>query len=131
MALGQHRLIHGLVESASVDGFGLDRLCRRGMAAGIAETEIRSRKQAALLDRREGHEVATRRIDVAEREALALQIRQRVDGRIGGGDEKGMELSVAFTLNQRDDLVAFARLDVGEAAEIDEIERALSHTLDR
>src|SRR5579883_12122 len=79
LALRQHRAIDGLVYGPGIHGPGLDRFGGCRMAPRVAEAEIGAGRYAALFQRGIGHEMAARRIYVAEREGLASQIFQRID----------------------------------------------------
>ena len=84
-----------------------------------------------LAHREIGKHVPARRIDIAEGEALAFQILQRMDRCARLGDQKRVELLVLDALDERNDAVAGMRLKIGQAAEIGDVQGAVAQPLHR
>ncbi len=88
------------------------------MGAGVADaTEVGFRLDAVLEHKVARHKTARRGGHRAECKGLALEIGEGLDGRVGG-DEFAGELSVLFTLYQRNGIAGFqACLHEREAAQ--------------
>ncbi|MNS98244.1 hypothetical protein D3C72_1326060 [compost metagenome] len=101
------------------------------MGARVTDaTEVGFRLDAVLQHEVARHQTARRRRDRAEGERLALEVGQRLDGRVGG-DEFAGELRILLTLYQWNGIAGFqSRLHEGEAAQPGHVDTVGGQRLD-
>src|ERR1035441_3634242 len=93
------------------------------MAAAVANLEIGFGIDSGLLEFAIRYELSAGRVDVAKCKLLSHQVAERINRRVGAGDEDRMILQIRTTPDKRDDSVLVAGPDIHQRAQAGEIVR--------